>query len=295
MPFSPLRRELMFAALALPLALPSSARADPADTRRGALADLEREAGGRLGVHLSDGRGFAFGYRDTEGFPLCSTFKAMLAAAVLAQSATDPALLARRLPFTQADLVPYSPVTTPHAGSDMSVFDLCEGTLQTNDNTAANLLMKMLGGPAAVTRFARAIGDASFRLDRWETGKGDTDLNTSIPGDPRDTTSPRAMAASMFRLLEGNALPAAQRAQLRAWMLGNKTGDARIRAGAPAGAKVADKTGSGQRGSTNDIGMLWLPDGRALALAVYYTAEREGMPNKSEVVAAATRIAISAL
>lgn len=286
------RRTLMLATLALPF----SARAtvvprSPMDMK---LEQLERIAGGRLGVCAWDGQRL-HGRRVEDRFPMCSTFKAILAAAVLAQSAREPGLLARRLPVTQADMVPYAPVTGPNVGKEMSVFDLCEGTLQTSDNPAANLLMKLIGGPEAVTRYARSIGDEAFRLDRWEVGDGDADLNTAIPGDPRDTTTPLAMAQSMFRLLAGSALPEQQSAQLRAWMLGNKTGDTRIRAGVGAGIKVADKTGTGQRGSTNDIGVIWLPSGRPLGLAVYYTAEEAGAASNSEIIAAATRIVMETI
>ncbi|MDN8127273.1 class A beta-lactamase, partial [Burkholderia multivorans] len=161
---------------------------------------------------------------------------------------------------------------------------------QYSDNTAANELMKLIGGPAAVTAYARSIGDDTFRLDRWET-----ELNTALPGDLRDTTTPAAMAASLRVLVLGDALPAAQRAQLIEWLRGNKVGDKRIRAGVPTGWRVGDKTGTGDYGTTNDAGVLWPPSRAPIVLAVYYTQTRADAKAKDDVIATATRIAIATL
>lgn len=152
------------------------------------------------------------------------------------------------------------------------------------------MLLRQLGGPAALTRYARSLGDDTFRLDRWETA-----LNTAIPGDPRDTCTPADMARNAYRLLVGAALPAAQRAQLVEWMLANTTGDARIRAGVPAGWRVADKTGGVDHGSTNDLAVLWPTAGAPLALAVYFTQPAENAKARDDVIAVATRIAVRAL
>ena len=228
-------------------------------------------------------------HRQNERFPFCSTFKAMLSAAVLAQSVDRPALLQQRVMYTHTDLVNYSPVSGKHVDDGMTVAALCEATIQYSDNSAANLLMKLLGGPSAVTAYARSIGDDTFRLDRWET-----ELNTALPGDPRDTTTPAAMAASMRVLMVGEALPAAQRAQLVAWMRGNKVGDKRIRAGVPAGWTVGDKTGTGDYGTTNDAGVVWSPSGAPIALAVYYTQARADARAKDDVIASVARIVVRA-
>jgi beta-lactamase class A len=255
------------------------------------LAKLEASAGGRLGVAAWEhGRAPRIGHRADERFPMCSTFKAILAAAVLQRSRADQGLLARRLPFAKEDLVTYSPATEQHVGAGMTVAELCQAAVQLSDNTAANVLMKMLGGPPAVTAFARSAGDTTFRLDRWET-----ELNTAIPGDQRDTTTPAAMARLLERLLLGDLLPPAQRLQLRDWMLGNKTGDTRFRAGVPAGWQVADKTGTGSYGSTNDAGVIWATAERPLMLVVYYTQASKDAEARSEVIAAATRIVVAAL
>jgi beta-lactamase class A len=168
----------------------------------------------------------------------------------------------------------------------MTVAALCAATLQYSDNAAANLLLKVLGGPAAVTAFARSIGDATFRLDRWEP-----ELNSALPGDPRDTSTPSAMARSLRALLVDDALPPAQRTQLRDWLLGNTTGDKRIRAGVPAGWRVADKTGTGARGTVNDIGALWPPERQPVLLALFYTGGKGG----DAILADAARIVAGAL
>ncbi|RQQ42082.1 PEN family class A beta-lactamase, Bcc-type [Burkholderia stagnalis] len=290
MTYSSQRRTLLLAAATAPLVLTVNACASsqagaPSVASATSFDALERAAGGRLGVCAIDtATGRRVQHRADERFPFCSTFKAMLIAAVLAQSVARPALLAQRVTYRQADLVRYSPVTEQHVGAGMTVGELCEATAQYSDNSAANLLMKVLGGPSAVTAFARTIGDDTFRLDRWET-----ELNTALPGDTRDTTTPAAMAASLRVLALGDALPAPQRAQFAAWLRGNKTGDKRIRAGVPAGWQVGDKTGTGDYGTTNDVGVLWSPAGGPVALAVYYTQA------KDDVIAAATRIAIAAL
>ena len=160
----------------------------------------------------------------------------------------------QRIKYQQRDLVTYSPITEQHVKDGMTVAALCAAAMQYSDNTASNLLMKILGGPEAVTAFARSIGDRQFRLDRWETA-----LNSSIPGDRRDTSTPNAMGQSLQRLALGNALEPHLQAQLQAWLRGNTTGAARIRAGVPADWQVGDKTGTGDYGTANDIAVLWPP------------------------------------
>ncbi|VWC75733.1 PenA family class A beta-lactamase [Burkholderia lata] len=313
MTYSSKRRTLLLAAATAPLALTVAACAsrqatapDPSSEAAAAvaaattasldaetfdaLAALERSAGGRLGVCAIDiATGRRAEHRQNERFPFCSTFKAMLSAAVLAQSVERPALLQQRVTYTKADLVNYSPVSGKHVDDGMTVAALCEAAIQYSDNSAANLLMKLLGGPSAVTAYARSIGDDAFRVDRWET-----ELNTAVPGDLRDTTTPAAMAASMRVLMLGDALPAAQRAQLVTWMRGNKVGDKRLRAGVPAGWTVADKTGTGDYGTTNDAGVVWSPSRAPIALAVYYTQARADARSKEDVIASVARIVVQA-
>ncbi|WP_175761483.1 PEN family class A beta-lactamase, Bcc-type [Burkholderia ambifaria] len=296
MTYSSQRRTLLLAAATAPLVLTVTACASSPAARQDvssatSFAALEHAAGGRLGVCAIDtASGRHAQHRADERFPFCSTFKAMLGAAVLARSVEQPGLLQQRVTYGPSDLVNYSPVSGKHVGTGMTVAELCEAAIQYSDNSAANLAMKLIGGPSAVTAYARSIGDDAFRLDRWET-----ELNTALPGDPRDTTTPAAMAASMRVLTLGDALPPAQRAQLVAWLRGNKVGDKRIRAGVPAGSQVADKTGTGDYGTTNDAGVIWLPSRAPIVLAVYYTQARADAKAKDDVIAAAARIAVATL
>ncbi len=298
-PVSPHRRSLLLAAAAAPWLGACTTAAPIADAAplaraRAALARLEAAADGRLGVcAFGASGGPVLRHRAEERFPACSTFKVLAAAAVLARSVVVPGLMERQVRYGREDLVPYSPVTERRAGEGMTCAALCAAALRYSDNTAGNLLLREIGGPPGLTAYARSIGDAAFRLDRWETA-----LNDAAPGDPRDTCTPQGMARSLRRLLLGDALPPPQRAQLADWMRGNTTGDARIRAGVPAGWTVADKTGSGDYGTANDIGVAWPVSGAPLVIAVYFTQDRQppaGAPYRSEVIAEAARIAVRAL
>lgn len=220
----------------------------------------------------------------------CAGWSRRWAAGVLARSAREPGLLDQRIRYTREELVTYSPVTKRQVADGMTVGALCAAALQYSDNTAGNLLIRLLDGPAGVTRYARSLGDEGFRLDRWET-----ELNTALPGDPRDTTTPASMARSLQRLLLQNGLPAAQRAQSEQWMRGNTTGAARIQAGVPAGWGVADKTGAGAWGTNNDVGVVWRADGSPLLMAIYLAQPRVDAPMRNDIVAAAARIAAQAL
>lgn len=289
--FSNRRRSLLLALAATPLARGAELLDNPAagvpSSAEALLARLESESGGRLGVFaLNTADGQHVQHRADERFPFCSTFKMLLAGAVLARGA---ALQKQRIRYERSDLVAYSPITEKYAGQGMTVAALCAATIQYSDNTAANLLIQRLGGVATVTAFARSIGDQAFRLDRMET-----QLNTAVPGDLRDTTTPAAMAETLNRLVLGEALPPAARRQLKDWLLGNTTGDTRIRAGVPRGWLVADKTGTGEYGSTNDIGIIW-PAGKApIVMAIYFTQPGREDKARSEVIAEATRIALAA-
>ena len=270
---------------------PGNGYASPASSAQARWRQLEADAGGRLGVAVYTAKGGStLHYRADERFAATSTFKALAAAGVLAQATQDKTLLARRIRYRPEDLVRYSPVTERHLADGLTLVELCAAALQYSDNTAGNLLLRQLGGPAGLTRYARSLGDPSFRLDRWET-----ELNTAIPGDARDTCTPGDMARNVHRLLVGDALAPAARAQLVQWMLANTTGNERIRAGVPADWRVADKTGGGDYGSTNDLAVIWPETGAALALAVYFTQPAQDAKARSDVIAEATRIAVRAL
>lgn len=229
-------------------------------------------------------------YRANERFPLCSTFKFMIVSAVLKQSMISDDLLDQHITFTEEKLIPWSPITEKRTAEGMSVLELCAAALQHSDNTAANLLIRLLDGPEAVTRFARSIGDDAFRLDRWEP-----ELNSAIPGDLRDTTTPAAMEKSLQRLALGDILAPELREQLQIWLKGNTTGKASIQAGVPKGWIVGDKTGSGSYGSTNDIAVLWPPQGAPVIVAIYFTQNEKDAPARRDVLAAATKALIGEL
>ena len=253
------------------------------------LAELEHNAGGRIGVaalEVDSGRRVA--YRADERFPMCSTFKLLLVGAVLQLSAAQPDLLYRHVNYQREQLLRYSPITEQYAEQGMSVKDLCDAAMRFSDNTAANLLLGLLGGPEAVTRFARALGDGLSRLDRIEP-----ELNSAAPGDPRDTTTPAAMVSNLNSLLFSSLLPERQRVLLRDWLLNSTTGNLRIRAGLPAEWRVGDKTGSGGNGATNDVAVAWRPGKSPLLLAVYYWGSSALPDERNAVVAAAARVVVA--
>jgi beta-lactamase class A len=288
---SPARRTLLLAAASVPLTGACSSWASNKETTHDRLDALESSSGGRLGVAVvNTANGAQVNHRANERFAVCSTFKVLAISAILKRSATESGLLQQHIVYTKDELVTYSPITTPHAGEGMSVSDLCAAALQYSDNTAANLLLKILGGPPAVTAFARSIGDTEFRLDRTETS-----LNTAIPGDLRDTSTPASMADTLQRLALRDALGKPQRDQLVDWMRGNTTGAKRIRAGLPAAWSVADKTGTGDYGTSNDLALVWPPGKPPVVIALYFTQRTKDAPPRDDVLAAATRIAIEAL
>jgi beta-lactamase class A len=229
---------------------------------------IERSVAGRLGVAVLDtGSGLLAGHRLDERFPMCSTFKTLAAGLVLARVDAGDEHLDRRVVVGRADLLEWAPVTSKHVGgAGMSVGELCEAAITASDNTAANLLLASVGGPAAVTAYLRRLGDSVTRLDRNEPT-----LNESTPGDPRDTSTPRAMAQTLRTLMLGDALSAAGRARLVQWMSATTTGAKRLRAGVPSDWRVADKTGTGRLGSTNDVGVLWPPHGAPRVVVAYLT------------------------
>ncbi|MET0964612.1 MAG: class A beta-lactamase [Noviherbaspirillum sp.] len=291
---SPTRRSLLLAAASLPLvhactALPAAARSHEIAEAR--LRQLEASLDGRLGVYALDtGSGARLGFRGDERFPMCSTFKAVLAGAILERSAREPDLLQRRIRYAAGELVSYSPITEGHVKDGMTVAGLCDAAVRYSDNSAANLLLDIVGGPASLTGFARTQGDERFRLDRWETA-----LNTAEPGDPRDTTTPQAMVILLQRLCLGDGLPQAQRLQLQDWLRRNTTGATRIRGGVPAGWQVGDKTGTGPYGTANDVGLIWPPQRAPLVLAIYTTRRGQGAEPRNDILAAAARVVMEAL
>ncbi|MEW2292942.1 class A beta-lactamase [Streptomyces sp. NPDC006743] len=277
---SPLRRRGLFkAGLALSTAVlapaVTAARATAAPAAPGAasasgvraavdeLRALEERYAARLGLHARNVRtGQVLAHRAGERFALCSTFKVFAAAAVLRNHGRC-APLDKVVHYPAMDIVDNSPVTKEHVDSGMTVGELCAAAIQYSDNTAGNLLLREVGGPGGLTAFFRSLDDRVSRLDRWET-----DLNTALPGDPRDTTTPEALAASLERVTLGRALAGGDREQLITWMKGNTTSAERFRKGLPKGWVIGDKTGTGDYASANDIGVAWTTRGTPVVLAV---------------------------
>lgn len=228
----------------------------------GAIAELERRDNALIGLYAANlDSGRTVTHRPDEMFAMCSTFKGYAAARVLQMVGSGQLSLDTRVFVDPEAVVPNSPVTETHAGSEMTLAELCQAALQRSDNTAGNLLLKTIDGPAGITAFARSLGDQRTRLDRWEV-----ELNSATPGDPRDTSTPAALAVGYRAMLAGDALSPPLRRQLEDWMRANQTSS--VRAGLPDGWTTADKTGSGDYGSTNDVGIAYGPDGQRLLLAI---------------------------
>jgi beta-lactamase class A len=262
-----LTRRTALASIAAAITSPRALFASPVSGLESSLQAIEKKSGGRLGVAvLYPQRKTPYHLHGDQRFPMCSTFKFLAASLILKRVDQGKEKLDRAISYTKADLVTYSPETEKHAGGSMKVSELCKAALTLSDNTAANLLLASFGGPPAITAFARSIGDNMTRLDRTETS-----LNEATPGDPRDTTTPDAMLQNLQHILLGDVLKPESRKQLTDWMLANTTSSAKFRAVVPAGWKVADKTGSGDHGTNNDIGVLWTPDGKPIVVTSYLT------------------------
>ncbi|MBE7220149.1 MAG: class A beta-lactamase, partial [Caulobacteraceae bacterium] len=247
------------------------ASAEPAPGLDGQLAELERQSGGTIGVAILDaGSGTVAGHRLDAAFPLCSTHKILSAAYVLARAESGKDRLDRRIAYGPEAVLSYAPVTKQHVGAGMTLDALCAAAVTVSDNTGANLLLASFGGPEALTAYLRSLGDPVTRLDRTEPT-----LNEAKPGDPRDTTTPRAMAALVRTIVLGPALSEASRTRLQGWMVGCQTGLRKIRAGVPADWRAGDKTGSGERHASNDVAVLWRP-GRSPLVVAAYTIDTAG-------------------
>ncbi|MEO6103345.1 MAG: class A beta-lactamase [Pseudoxanthomonas sp.] len=287
----PIRRSLLLAGVHAAALVPFSgafAKIYPAADVHEQLRALERRHGGRLGVCILDtSSGKRTGHRADERFPMCSTFKFLAAAQVLARVDRGEEDLERRVIFARKELVAYSPITEHHVGAPgMTVAELCHAAITLSDNTAGNLLLDSFGGPAGLTAFARTLGDKATRLDRRETA-----LNEAIPGDPRDTTTPAAMLDDMRHLLLGDVLSPASRKQLTDWLIANTTGGSRLRAGLPGEWRVGDKTGTSDNGASNDIAIVWPPGRGPLLLTAYYTESSVPQETRNALLAEVGRIA----
>lgn len=277
-------------ALASPFAL-FPKRGHTASGLQAQLQQLETTAQGRLGVVILDtATGQSHGHRADERFMMLSSFKLLASALVLARVDRGQESLERRITYAKKDLVTYSPVTERFADTaeGMSLAGLCEATITTSDNSAANFILESYGGPAALTRFARELGDNTTRLDRTET-----ELNNGTATALLDTTTPRAMALTLHKLLLGDALSPASRQRLQQWLVDNTTGDKRLRAGLPTGWRVGEKTGTNKT-DANDIGVAWPANNRPPLIITAYLAESTASSAvKEATLAAVGRLAAS--
>lgn len=267
---------------------PGFARENAGADAHARLARLERRHGGRLGVAILDtASGRHVMHRGDERFLMCSTFKLLAVAAVLTRVDRGAERLDRRIVIAPSELLDYAPVARQHLGTPgMRVDELCQAAITVSDNTAANLLLASLGGPAAVTSFVRGLDDFVTRLDRIEP-----ELNVGSPGDIRDTTTPHAMLATMQKVLLGDVLAEGSRQQLIAWMHACRTGDERLRAGLPHDWVVGDKTGSGSHGETNDVAVIWRSGRKPLLVTAYYADSPASTAERQRVLAEVGRIA----
>jgi len=271
---------------------PISLSAEPMNDKTNKnLSILEEKSAGRLGVVILDKNGDAkVSYRQNERFPFASTFKIIVASAILKKSMADETLLSERILYTSKDLVTYSPVTEKNIPNGMTISELVKAMLQYSDNTAANLLIARLGGIVSINNFVKDLGDFDFRLDRIEPA-----LNTAHPNDVRDTASPLSMAKILYEIIFGHTLSDKQKTQLISWLKGNTTGDVSIKAGIPQNWTIGDKTGGAAYGTTNDIAIVWSDNGTPMIVSVYFTQMLPDAPLRKDVVASATRISFSGL
>lgn len=276
------RRTLIAGAAGLGLALTlPAARAAAADR----ITELEHRHDITIGLYARNlVTGATLGHRTEERFPHCSVFKALAVAALLDDRRPHQrGILELGVHYAPQSLVDYSPFMEEclERGVVPTGAEVCRATLQLSDNGAGNWVLSAVDGPAGATRFVRRLGDRVTRMDRWET-----ELNSAVPGDPRDTSSPRAIAETFTGLLVGRSLRPTDRHRLRTWMLGNQTSDTRFRAGLPEGWRLADKTGGGAYGVSNDVGVAWTDRDVPVVIAAFTRSDREDAPTTDPAVLA---------
>ncbi|GHI00078.1 beta-lactamase [Neobacillus kokaensis] len=253
------------------------------------FAELEHKFDARLGVYAIDtGTNQTVSYRPNERFAYASTFKALAAGALLQHYSIDQ--LDELVKYSREDIVTYSPVTELHVDTGMTLREIIEAAVRYSDNTAGNLLLKKLGGPEGFETALRQMGDNVTQVDRYET-----ELNSAVPGDTRDTSTPKALAASLQAFAVSDLLPAEKRMLLIDWMRGNATGDALIRDGAPKGWEVVDKSGAGSYGTRNDIAVVWPPNRAPIVIAVLSSRDAQNATFDNALIAEAAKVALNAL
>lgn len=250
---------------------------------------LENEFNAQLGVYaIATGSNETIEYRPEERFAFTSTYKALAAAIVLQQNTMEE--LNGVITYTKDDLVPYSPITEKHVNTGMTLLELAEAAVRTSDNTAGNFLFKALGGPDGFEQALSKIGDNVTKADRYEP-----DLNEFTPGDTHDTSTPKALASDLQALAVGDFLSGDKRERFTNWLQGNATGDTLIRAGAPEGWEVGDKSGAGSYGTRNDIAVVWPPNKEPIVIAIMSRHDVEDAKYDDALIEEAAAVALNAL
>jgi len=279
------RRELLSAITAVALASDAEA-AERAETT---LKKIHERIGGRLGVHVLDSQsGKRFGIDENSRYAMTSTFKLGLAAALLWQVDRKAFTLDHRIHIEKSQLLANSPaveVKLMSTADAMTVRELLAAAVTQGDNAATNILLRAMGGPSTVTEFFRTLGDNVTRLDRFEL-----ELNSNVPDDPRDTTTPRAMVDSMLAIFTRDVLALPSRALLIDWLTASKTGVDRVRAGLPRSWNGGDKSGTGANGAVNDIVITYPPGRRPIFIAVYMSESKLTVPELNAAHAEIGRI-----
>ena len=265
---------------------------------------VSRATDGIVGVsafHIESGRSVAL--RGAEAFPMASGFKLPVAVRILSMVDDRTLTLDRMIPLAAPDLHPGSGKLTElffHPGVSISIANLLELALVISDNTAADILLREAGGPAAVTAKMQAIGLPNIRIDRstallisdWQGAKNlppESQWNrelwdklfNAVPDrehmrarraemvDPRDTATPDDMTKLLLKLWRGEILSPDSTRTLLDMMERCETGKSRIKGLLPQGTDVAHKTGT-LGGVANDIGYIWLPrDAGHVAISVF--------------------------
>lgn len=262
----------------------------PAALSQDSVRAIEQEVDARMGVAVLDtADGTRFTYRGDERFPMSSTFKVLACGSMLALVDAEQESLQRKVKIKPEAVVTYSPVTeTQTEGDGLTLSELCNAAVTISDNTAGNLILDAVGGPAGLTAYLRSLGDDTTRLDRTETS-----LNEATPGDVRDTTTPNAMVTTLQKLLLGDALSEDSRIKLQSWLLANTTGEGKLRDALPAGWQIGDKTGGGGHGTNNDVAIIWPPGHAPLIVAVYLTESDASLAQRNAAIAGIGRLLVT--
>ncbi|MGK9268805.1 class A beta-lactamase [Bacillus inaquosorum] len=253
------------------------------------FVQLEKKFDARLGVYAIDtGTNKTIAYRPNERFAYASTYKVLAAAAVLKKNSIEK--LNEVIHYSKDDLVTYSPITEKHVDTGMSLKEISEAAIRYSDNTAGNILLQQLGGPKGFEKSLKQIGDHVTKANRFET-----DLNSAVPGDIRDTSTAKALATDLKAFTVDNTLTTDKRTILTDWMRGNATGDELIRAGAPIGWEVGDKSGAGSYGTRNDIAIVWPPNRAPIILAILSNRFTKDAHYDNALIAEAAKVVLNDL